>query len=137
LTDRLIDCLLKGEIIKIFTRILLILLVATALGAGIYAFANSSTGQSALSSLGLAHGDGFDRGASPADLASSTSQNPSATTFQLRADFGGSDFHDGVSLDRGLLGLAQNALKIALITLAVVIGQRILKLVFRQRRATV
>ena len=112
--------------LKIIARILIVLLVAGALGAGIYALGNSSAGQSLLAT----NGSGF--GPNPNFSASTSTSSTGATTqsFQSgsRQGLGG---HDGAA-GGGLDTVAKNLGLMALITAGVVVLQKLIRLAFHR-----
>jgi hypothetical protein len=115
--------------LKMIGRILIILLVAGALGGGLYALVNSGAGQSALA--GGQDGQHPRKGFA-ANLASNSSANSAAgfnPDFQpgLRQGFEG---HDGAS--GGLDSLWKNLGLMALITAGVVVLQKLVRLALRR-----
>ena len=112
--------------LKIIARILIVLLVAGALGAGIYALGNSSAGQSALATSGGGFGPNH-------NLSTTTSTGSTRTTTQAfqpgtRQGFGG---HDGAA-GSGLDSVVKNLGLMALITAGVVVLQKLIRLAFHR-----
>jgi|GEM_PF-3953932 len=128
--------------IKTMYRTLMILLAAGLVSGAIYWFSTTSAGQAAFG-MGGEHGMRFARGGAPD--ASGLPATGGRQNFRRRPESGGElqpfggeraerSGHTQVDLARGLAGLGDELVKLAVITLVIVLGRKLVSALMRKFR---